>query len=78
MADSAFISLKESCKKHCSHFKEITLKGYGLFRKDGVGRRAGGLVHCEKDCLGCTELYVETADELMESVGKDQKTDQCS
>jgi len=50
-----------------ARFKEISLKGCGLFWKDGVGRQVGGLMRCEKECLGCVELYLGTADKPMES-----------
>lgn len=60
-----------------AYFMEISLKGYRLFRKDGLGRQVGGLVPCEKECLGCVELYLGTSVEPWESTGKDTRTDQC-
>lgn len=61
-----------------AYFREISLKGYGLVRKDGLGRQVGGLVHCEKEGLGCVELYLGTVVEPVESMDKDMRTDQCS
>lgn len=60
-----------------AYFGEKSLKGYRLFRKDGLGRQVGGLVHCGKECLACVELYLGTA-EPEESMGKDMRTDWCS
>lgn len=58
-----------------SYFREISLKGFRLFRKDGLGREVGGLVHCEKECLGSVKLCLGTVVEPEDSVDKDMRTD---
>lgn len=61
-----------------AYFREISLKGFRLFRNDGLGRQGGWLEHCEKECLGCVKLYLGTVVEAEDSVDKDMRTDQCS
>lgn len=60
-----------------AYFRKISLKSYRPLRKDGLGRQVGGLVHCEKECLGSVELYLGTVVEPLESMDKDTRTDQC-